>query len=391
MGLARSLCGTVVAAAAASLSLTTCGPTLSPADAVMPAHCEEHRPLDGSVDVAGDHHCAGLALDYHLGGIDRSPSSLWAGQWLFTDESGSFRTGWCTYHLGQHPRSDLPSAVVPQSFPLDPDGREVAYLAWRYREVADDVTSAALWAVFHVLAADAGGDFRSDAPDGPLVPSLDVVAAATGRPDVQARAIELLGEARRLAGDDVPEWHLDLTVAAGLSPSEATATVTLMAGDVPVAGQPVAVLVSGGDTPLAATTGTDGSATVAVPYLPGTVTVAATAESPGPAVVYRGTPAVPSPYGAQLLVTAGDPVPLTATATIDAPTASTSTVAGAEPTAPSTEADSLPVAGSSSKAMTSAVAIALLVAGVGLVGTVRRPRATHRPGSAPLGPSAGGR
>ena len=104
------------------------------ANAEVPANCVEHVPLDGSPDVPGDHHCTGLPLEFHLGGVDRSPSPTWAGQWLFTDEDGVYRTGWCVYHLGQHPLSGTPSHLVDQSFANDPDGREVAYLAWRYRD-----------------------------------------------------------------------------------------------------------------------------------------------------------------------------------------------------------------------------------------------------------------
>ncbi|MFM8311146.1 MAG: hypothetical protein ACKOAZ_04525 [Ilumatobacteraceae bacterium] len=399
MGLRRMAGGGAVAAVAASLSLVTCGPTMSPADAVVPDHCVEHVPFDGSADVPGDHRCAGLALDYHVAGVDRSPSPLWAGQWLFTDDEGLYRTGWCTYHLGQHPLSGTPSSPVPQSFARDAGGRLSGYLAWRYRSTADDLTAAALWAVFHYLAGDAAGQHRADDAASALVPSLDMLAAATGRADVQARAIELLGEAQRHAGTQVPEWRLDLTVAVGQSPAEGTATVILTAGTEPVAGQHVSVLVSGGDAPHAATTGPDGSATVAVPLLPGTVTVAATTEAPGAAVVYRGTPATPTPNGAQLMVTAGDPESLTATASLEVPAASTtlppdvpgSTVPDVtEPDATEPEADSLPVAGSSAEAWTAALAIAALVAGVGLLGTVRRPRHPAAGGS-PVGAAPAGR
>lgn len=387
MTIGRTVLTTAMAAAAAATALVIVVPSSMSATAEVPANCVEHVPFDGTADVPGDHRCAGLALEYHVSGVDRSPSPLWAGQWLFTDEDGVYRTGWCVYHVGEHPLSGPPSHVVDQSFPLDPSGRRVGYLAWRYRDTTDAVTAAALWAVFHSLAADAAGSARSDAPDAPLVASLDTVAAATGRADVQQRALDLLAEATRLAGDDVPAWHLDLTVAAGPSPAEGAATVTLLAGDTPVAGQSVSVLVSGSDLPLAATTGPDGTATVVVPLLPGTATVVATTDTPGPAVVYRGTPAEPSPHGAQLLVTAGDPVPVTVSAVIDVPTPSTevSSPVGVEPSVPSAPSDGgegdLPVAGSADDRI-AAIALACLVGGVGLVGTVRRPRR-----SAPLGPT----
>ena len=385
--------GSAAAAMAASLSLVTCGPTLSPADAIVPEHCVDHVPFDGSVDVPGDHRCAGLALEYHVAGVDRSPSPLWAGHWLFTDDEGLFRTGWCTYHSGQHPLSGPPSNPVPQSFGRDASGRLSGYLAWRYRDTADDLTAAALWAVFHYLAGDAAGQHRADDASAALVPSLDMLGDATGRADLQARAIELLGEAQRLAGDQVPEWRLDLTVAVGQSPAEGTATVILMAGTEPVVGQHVAVLVSGGDAPHAATTGADGSATVAVPLLPGTVTVAATTDAPGAAMVYRGTPATPTPNGAQLLVSAGDPEPLTATASIEVPaTPTTRAPDGPASTVPDeADADSLPVAGSSIEAWTAALGIAALVAGAGLLGTVRRPRPVARRIDGPLGAAPAGR
>ncbi|MFZ9627866.1 MAG: hypothetical protein ACO3C1_00785 [Ilumatobacteraceae bacterium] len=381
----RSMWCTVTVSAVVVAAVVLSLPSPSPANAEVPANCVEHVPLDGSVDVPGDHRCAGLALDYFVGGAERSPSPTWAGQWLFTDEDGVYRTGWCVYHLGQHPLSGELSHTVDQRFANDLDGREVAYLTWRYRDAVDPLTVAALWAVFHYYAGDAAGPLRSDSPDAPLVPTLDGVGVSTGREDVGRRAIELVDEARRVAGDTVPEWHLDLTVADAPTPAGRAVTVTLVAGEVPIAGQPISVLVSGSDLPLAATTGPDGTATVAVPLLPGTATVVATTDTPGPAVVYRGTPAQPSPQGAQLLVTAGTPVPLTVSAVVDVPATTVTevpsvTVDGADAAAPGGER-TLPVAGGSADPRIAAVGLAALVAGVGLVGTVRRPR---RPG--PLGP-----
>ena len=103
-------------------------------------------------------------------------------------------------------------------------------------------------------------------------------------------------------------------------------TITLLAGATPVPGQEVLVHVSGRDLPLAATTGTEGTATVTVDGpLAGTVTVVATSDAPGPPVVYRGTPASPDPHGAQTQLTAGVPRTLRAEATADAPEPTTTT------------------------------------------------------------------
>lgn len=49
----------------------------------------------------------------------------------------------------------------------------------------------------------------------------------------------------------------------------------------------------------------------------GTVTVVATAKGPGAATVFRGTAASPDPQGAQTLVTGGEPIALTATARLE--------------------------------------------------------------------------
>ena len=197
-----------------------------------------------------------------------------------------------------------------QTFPNDPTGGRSAYLSWLYSDSADDLTAAALWAVFHYYAQDAAGSNRSGNATAPLVEHLDGLEVASGRADLQARAIELDAEAARLAG----EWQLTVSLAA-----DGTVTATLLAGTTPVVGRPITVLVSGSDLSHSAVTGADGTATVAVPLLPGTVTVAATASAPGPASVFRGVPAAPNPFGAQLLVTAGPPVALSAVATLDVP------------------------------------------------------------------------
>jgi hypothetical protein len=355
-------------AAVATVAVVAIVPFTSSADAEVPGQCAEYTSLPGMPDAEGDFRCTGLDLDFHTGGAGRSLSPMWAGQWLFSDETGRYRMGWCTLARGVHPVATTPSHRVPQTFPNDPGGRRVGYLVWRYGTTTDPLTAAGVWAVLHHYALDAAGTERADDPDTPLVPSLDVLAAASGRTDLQTVAAALHEEADAVTGD----WHLDLTVAAGSAPELGAATVTLLAGTAPVAGQTISVLVSGSDLPLAATTGADGTATVTVPLLPGTVTVAATTEAPGVPEVYRGTPAtsVGAEFGAQLLVTAGEPIALRDTATIEVPEPLVDPPTVPSASVPST--DPFPVTGGSAEVGIAAAATATLVAGIGLVGTVRR-------------------
>jgi hypothetical protein len=178
------------------------------------------------------------------------------------------------------------------------------------------------------------------------------------------------------------------------------------------------VLVGGVDSSFEATTGTDGNATVTVPLPSGTVTVVATADAPGPVQVFRGSPASPNPYGAQPLVTGSstelrveaevdgtsDTVPdttptttpstppATTPATTPPGTASPDTSPDTSPTtatvvdvanpdpAPSSEAvppathPPLPVTGPGGRGGIAQLATAFLVGGIGLLGTLRRPR-----------------
>ena len=282
----------------------------------IPANCRAHTSFSGGNDVPDDYLCAGMAIEFHTGGVANSPFPIWAGQWLFTDPDGQYRVGTCTFNRGTHPTVAVAAQQVTQAFPNDPTGGRSAYLSWLYGDSADDLTAAALWAVFHYYAQDAAGSNRSANATAPLVEHLEDLQAASGRADLQARAIELDAEAARLAG----EWQLTLSLAA-----DGTVTATLLAGTTPVVSRPITVLVSGSDLSHSAITGADGTATVALPPLSGTVTVAATASGPGPASVFRGVPAAPNPFGAQLLVTAGPPVVLSAVATLDVPEATTTT------------------------------------------------------------------
>ena len=293
---------------------------LAPAGAAqpgpVPVNCTVHTSFDGSADASGDYRCAGMSIHFHTAGVAHSPSPIWAGQWLFIDQQGQFRKGWCTFNRGTHPTIDMPSHSVPVVLPNDAGGRKSAYLAWRYRDTFDALTSAGLWAVFHFYAADAAGSNRSTKPSSPLVPSLGTLAAASGRADLQTRAQQLDAEASVFTG----EWRLQVAVdAAGL------VRVSLSSGDTPVPNASVQVLVSGDDESHPLTTGADGRATVEVRLPLGTATVAATAEAPGRVQAYRGVPASPNPNGAQVLVSAGPPTVLHATATVSPPPTTTTT------------------------------------------------------------------
>lgn len=311
---ATLIIATTVAAAAALVPPARAGQM----GVTMPSNCVAHISFSGTADADGDYRCAGVAISYHTGGVARSPFPIWAGQWLFTDESGKFHVGSCTFNRGEHPTIEQPSHPVDQYFPNDPTGAKGAYLTWRYGDTTDNLTAAAMWAVFHYYAQDAAGTNRASNGTAPLVPSLDGIAADSGSAELQTRAQQLNHEAVQFSG----QWQL--TVSLDI---DGLVTASLMSGTAPVPDQPISVLVSGTDRTLATTTGTDGAATVTVPLAAGIVTVVATASAPGPAAIFRGTPASPDPQGAQTLVTGGAPSALSATAHLEvgAPTTTVST------------------------------------------------------------------
>jgi hypothetical protein len=270
--------------------------------------------LSSPTGCRADGRCVGLPLRFHTAGVARSTSPIWAGQWMFTDEKGTLRKGTCTFNRGAHPVPTLPAHRVAQKLPRDPSGAKSAYLTWRYGGTSEGLTAAAVWAVMHYYAADQAGSERADDPTSPLVPRLDSLAAMTGHAEVQAKAVALDREARLFSAP----WR----VAAHLE-TDGSAAVTVWSGVTPVPGVTVSVLVSGRDTPLALPTGADGTARVTVPLVPGTVTLVGLAEAPGLAQAYRGVPAFADPHGSQVLVTAGPPRTLRATATLVVPTTTT--------------------------------------------------------------------
>jgi hypothetical protein len=284
--------------------------------AQMPSNCVAHISFDGGVDLVDDYRCAGLAIEFHTAGVAYSPGPIWAGQWLFVDETGQFRVGSCTFNRGIHPTIDVPSAVVAQTFPNDPTGARVAYLTWRYGDTTDNLTAAAMWALLHYYAQDGAGTRRAVNGAAPLVPSLAMIGRASGRDDIQALAIALDSEAARYAGDWVIAANVD---------TDGNIEVALSAAGQPVADAAINLLMSGQDEPVTVRTDAAGSAHATMSVVPGTITVVATASSPGSALVYRGTPAGPDPQGAQNLVTGGAPVAISATATVDLPLPPTTT------------------------------------------------------------------
>ena len=215
-----------------------------------------------------------------------SPGPIWAGQWLFRDEVGQFRVGSCTFNRGIHPNIDSPSAIVAQQFPNDPNGAKGAYLTWGYGDTTDNLTAAAMWAVLHYYAQDDAGTRRAANGAMALAPSLDMVAEASGRDDIQALAIALDAEAALFAGT----WTISATVD-GAGQIE----VRVFAGTQPVLGARVTLLVSGQDSPTTVETDAAGLARATMSVAPGVMTVVATTSSPGPVAVYRGSPAGPDP------------------------------------------------------------------------------------------------
>ena len=117
-----------------------------------------------------------------------------------------------------------------QQFPNDPTGAKGAYLTWGYGDTTDNLTAAAMWAVFHYYAQDAAGTRRAVNGEAPLIPSLDMVARASGRDGRPAAGDRVsTPRPRQFAG----EWVIAATVdLAG------QIDVTVFAGTQPVLGAP---------------------------------------------------------------------------------------------------------------------------------------------------------
>lgn len=288
--------------------LVVTGAAAAPLGTTIPANCVEHHGFPGEDDVPGDVRCAGLAIDFHTGGVAASQGPIWAGQWLFVDEAGQYRVGSCTLNRGVHPTIAAPSTPVDAVWPRDPGGAKAAYLAWRYGDTTDDLTAAALWAVLHFYAQDAAGSRRAADPAAPLVPALDRLAIMTGNAALQATAVALDAEAQRLA----QPWTLDVSV----SPDGGVA-VAVRSGRAPVGG--VEVVLDVGGAAMGTRTGDDGVALFDVGAPVGRTRIVATAPSPGRALVYRGRPAWPDPQGGQTLVTGGSPETIGGEALLDVP------------------------------------------------------------------------
>ena len=299
----------------------------------IPSNCVAHTSFTGGIDLVDDFRCAGLAIDFHTSGVSFSPGLIWAGQWLFTDETGQFRVGSCTFNRGIHPTIDFPSLPVAQLFPNDPTGAKGSYLTWRYGDTTDDMLAAGMWAVFHYYAQDNAGTRRSVNGAAPLIPSLGIIGRASGRDDLQTVAMALDAEAIRFAG----QWNIAVTVAI-----DGGIDVVVMAGTEPVGAAIVTLFVSGQDAPIVATTDAAGLAHATMPEPVGLTTVVAATPVPGPVAVYRGRPAGPDPFGAQRLVTAGPPGTVSATATVDVPPPPTTTTTTIPPTTTSTTTTSVP-------------------------------------------------
>ena len=358
----------------------------------IPGNCVEHTTFSDGPDASGDYRCAGQEIQFHTSGVADSPFPIWAGQWLFRDPSDNFRLGSCTFNRGIHPTIHSSARWVGQSLPNDPTGALSAYLAWKYGDTTDNLTAAALWAVFHYYAQDDAGPNRSNNANDALVPTLGSIEAASGRSDLQSRAFALHHEAEAV----VEMWTLDLVVGA-----DGTVTATLLSGANPVPDQPISVLVSGLDVPLVTITSADGTATVTVSLPPGTVTVVATASAPGPADVYRGEPAFGDGAGGQNLITGGASRLLRAETAIGVAAAPPTTLSGITTTEPATtttasaesstttsdpgtsatEVDtaapppgSLPRTGDERDSPVAYIGTAFVVGGIGLLGTLRRRR-----------------
>ncbi|MCU1399711.1 MAG: hypothetical protein JWN62_2820 [Acidimicrobiales bacterium] len=301
-----------------------------------PAGCVPHTTfVPGGTDYVDDYRCAGTAIDYHTGGVGRSPYPIWAGQWLLVDESGNFRLGWCTFNRGTHPTIDRHSAPITQSLPNDPRGAKSAYLMWRYGRTSDNTRATALWAVFHYYAQDAAGSNRASNASAPLVPSLQGISEASGRQDVEGLAIALDAEASRLAGP----FSIDVVLA-----SNGSGSARVLAGGVPVPATAVRVEVQGAafdDESQTADLVTDDTGSVAFEIVgpAQSATVVASTSAPGSAQVYRAAAADPVGHLPQTLITTGTPAAVQGQAGVtldDLPT--TTTEAPPTTEVPTTEA-----------------------------------------------------
>ena len=318
-GVAVDLCGVKKILAIAFVALAVSVPAAAGAGQLgsqIPSNCVAHTSFDGGADLRDDFRCAGFAIEFHTAGVAFSPAPIWAGQWLFVDESGQYRVGSCTFNRGIHPTIDAPSFPVAQLFPNDPTGAKGAYLTWRYGDTTDNLTASAMWAVFHYYAQDSAGSRRAFNASAPLIPSLGMIAGASGSDALQTVAIALDGEANAYAG----EWAISISLG-----TDGQIDVALVAGAQPVAGAAITLLISGQDAPTTVFTDAVGSAHSTMPAVPGAMTVVASTSAPGVAAVYRGSPAGPDPQGAQRLVTGGPPRAISATATVDVPVPPTTT------------------------------------------------------------------
>ena len=290
----------------------------------VPNGCVEQTPFHvGDADYADDYRCAGSAIDFHTVGVGRSPGLIWAGQWLFVDETSRYRKGSCTFNRGIHPTIDRASVPTDQTFPMDPTGRRRAYLTWRYGDTTDDLTATAIWAVMHFYAQDAAGSNRADNANSPLVPSLQMLSEASGRQDIEDRAIALETEAERLSAP--------FAVSIDLSP-DGHGLVRVTSGDRAVEDLVVTLAIAGGSfldgsTSLGVTSDLSGNATFGFVQPTRDVTVSATALGPSAAEVYIGAAADPVGHLPQTLITAGQPALLTASISIVFVPAATTTEA----------------------------------------------------------------
>ena len=287
----------------------------------IPANCIENTSFDGGPDLPGDYRCAGLVVDFHVDGAANSPFPLWAGQWLFADQTGALRLGSCVFNRGIHPTINQPSTPVTQAFPNDPTGSKRAYLTWKYGVTTDNLTAAGLWAVFHYYAQDAAGSNRAVNPTSPLVATLARVSEETGRQDIEDTAVDLDREANQFAAP--------FAVTVGLD-NDGHGVARVLAGDVPVVGLAVTVDADGAafdDDAQSVTLVTDEMGTVdfEVSGPDHDVTVTASASAPAPAVVYLAAPAEPAGHLPQMLITRGPVTMIHATATATLASTTTTT------------------------------------------------------------------
>ena len=232
----------------------------------------------------------GFAIEFHTAGVAYSPAPD-LGRPVAVRRRVRPVPGRLVHVQPRHPSrpSTRRRSPVSQLFPNDPTGAKGAYLTWRYGDTTDNLTAAAMWAVFHYYAQDGAGTRRALDAAAPLIPSLGMIAGASGErrtADRRDRARRRGQRGSRGSGRSQSRWRTDGQI-----------DVAVVAGAQPVAGAAVTLLISGQDAPTTVFTDAAGSAHSTMPPAPGAMTVVASTSAPGAAAGLPRQPGGPGSAG----------------------------------------------------------------------------------------------